>query len=107
MRNITREQIKKLFDDPQGTMENGLWFSGYTWGGEYKQWHNNGQLWIHCFYKDGEREGEYKRWWDNGKLQIQCFFKDGKENGEYKEWYESGQSKYHCLYKKGKIVRII
>ena len=44
--------------------------------GEYKYFHSNGTLSIHCFYKDGKRHGEYKWWWSDGTLGTHCFFKD-------------------------------
>jgi len=52
--NITKKQIKNLFINPQKAIGNGLWFSGHKGDGEYKEWYENGQLWQHCFYKDGK-----------------------------------------------------
>ena len=75
---MTREQIINLFTNPVETMHNGLWFSGVEKEGEYKQWWKNGQLWIHCFYKDGERHGEYKEWYDNGTLAVHRLYKNGE-----------------------------
>jgi antitoxin component YwqK of YwqJK toxin-antitoxin module len=37
-------------------------FFGIKGEGEYKRWHNNSQLTIHCLYKDGFKNGEYKHW---------------------------------------------
>ena len=34
--NIMKKQIENLFTDPQETMGNGLYFSGYENEGEYK-----------------------------------------------------------------------
>jgi len=105
MKYIAREQIKKLFDDPQLTMMSGLYFSGYEGEGERKDWWSDGQLYRHFFSKDGQREGEYKQWNENGQLWIHCFYKNGKIDGEFKRWYDNGQLQTHCLYKKGKIVK--
>ncbi len=105
MRNITREQIINLFDNPQKAMYNGLWFSGYGGEGEYREWWDTGQQFKHCFYKNGKYDGEYKSWWDNEQLQIHCFYKNGKEEGEYKGWNEDGVLVIHRLYKNSKVVK--
>ncbi|HNQ20216.1 MAG TPA: toxin-antitoxin system YwqK family antitoxin [Bacteroidales bacterium] len=94
-------KIKELFSkDIQAKMQ-----SNWVWGnrnnGEYKERHSNGQLHIHCFYKDGRNNGEYKEWHSNGQLNIHCFYKDGRRDGEYKEWYKNGQERIHCFYKNG------
>lgn len=36
--NVTRKQIKNLFINFIVTIQNGLWFSGETGEGDYKQW---------------------------------------------------------------------
>jgi antitoxin component YwqK of YwqJK toxin-antitoxin module len=51
---------------------------------------------------NGKLEGEFKDWWENGQLFVQSFYKDGKEHGEYKRWYSNGQPWAHCTYKDGK-----
>lgn len=50
--------------------------------GEYKHYHTNGKLYIHCFYKHGECHGEYKQYYDDGKLHTHCFYKDGELSTE-------------------------
>jgi antitoxin component YwqK of YwqJK toxin-antitoxin module len=93
--------------------------------GEYKEWHNNGQLKIHTTYKDGNIDGEYKSWNDNGQLSIysgidgefKSWYNDGqlhihtyfqghkgnKKHGEFKEWNDNGQLKIHTTYQNGDI----
>ena len=102
---MKREQIVDLFTDPTKTMANGLWFSGIKDEGEYKRWHENGELWVYCFYKDGQLHGEYKRWHENGQLWIHTFFKDDKAEGEYRQWNENGQLWHHKLYKNGEVIK--
>jgi antitoxin component YwqK of YwqJK toxin-antitoxin module len=79
----------------------GVWFSGIKGEGEYKQWYNNGQLVIHCFYKNNELEGEYKIWYENGQLFKHCFYRDSKLEGEYKEWDNNGKLIEHSYYENG------
>jgi len=102
---IMRKQIKDLFENPQRTMKEGLWFSGYLGEGEYKEWYDNGLLYKHCFYKDGEEEGEFKQWYENGLLLKHCFYKDGAEDGEFKMWYDDGKLGRHHLYKNGRVIK--
>jgi antitoxin component YwqK of YwqJK toxin-antitoxin module len=66
--------------------------------GEYKWWHENGQLETHCFFVDGKRHGELKWWHENGQLGRHCFYVDDKVHGEYKEWYSDGKLCEHCFY---------
>jgi antitoxin component YwqK of YwqJK toxin-antitoxin module len=37
--------------------------------------------------KYGEKDGEYKLWHDNGQLDIQTTYVEGKKHGEYKMWH--------------------
>ena len=69
--------------------------------GEYKCYYDNGQLWIHCNYKDGLKHGEYKCYYKNCQLWIHCNYKDDKKHGEYKEYYHNGKLNIHCYYKDG------
>jgi len=74
-------------------------FDNYT--GEYKMYHENGQLNCQEFYKDGERDGETKGYYENGQLRCQRFYKDGKLDGEYKWYYGNGQLWCQGFYKDG------
>jgi antitoxin component YwqK of YwqJK toxin-antitoxin module len=72
--------------------------------GEYKEWHDNGQLYVHCFFVDGKQHGEYKWWYENGQLWEHCFYVDGNRHGECKAWYSNGQLQMHCFYQNGEVV---
>ena len=94
------EQIKQVFTDLDKLKQDGIWFSGIEGEGEYKEWWKNGQLWTHCFYKQGNKIGEYKRWWRNGQLMTHCFYNgQGSKEGEFKEWGYSRQLLVHCFYR--------
>ena len=66
--------------------------------GEYKQWYDNGQLYIQTTCVKGKLHGEYKSWYNNGQLMVQTTFVKDKPHGEYKEWLSNGQlyKKYIC-----------
>jgi len=49
--------------------------------GEFKWYYANGQLWLHCWYKDDEYHGEYKSYHKDGSLWEHTYFEDGKEKG--------------------------
>jgi len=74
----------------------------YKRDGEYKWWHDNGQLWKYFSYKDGKQDGEYKWWYDNGQLWGHCYYKDDGLNGEYKIWHKNGQLWKYFSYKDDK-----
>ncbi len=81
--NVMHKQIINLFTDPVKTKKSGLWFDGYELNGEFKSWHYNGQLFQHCFYKNGKSDGECKAWHENGKLFIHCFYKNNEKTEDY------------------------
>lgn len=90
--------------------------------GEWKSWHENGQLRELCIYKNGKQEGMVKNWYDNGQLQMEgkkkggeftglctTYYetgeiqtivetKDGKFNGQLVRYYENGKEKEKCTY---------
>ena len=62
--------------------------------GPYEWYHDNGQLWQKCTYKDNELDGPYEWYHKNGQLAEKCVYRMGerlfrKEAKEYlKEWNE-------------------
>ena len=105
--NLKHKQIIKVFEDLKALKKDGIWFSGIEKKGEYKAWHDNGQLYIQYFCNDeGKPEGECKKWHPNGKLKIHCFFNDkGEKEGEYKEWWRNGQLMTHKLYRNNRVIK--
>ncbi len=83
MKYIARQQIINLFNNPQETMANGLYFSGYEGEGERKDWHTNGQLWIRCFFKNDKYEGEFKAWDSSGNLINHLLYKNDEAIKNY------------------------
>jgi antitoxin component YwqK of YwqJK toxin-antitoxin module len=64
--------------------------------GEFKQWLNTGQLWIHDNYLNGLKNGVCKRYWTStGVLFIREHYINGLINGEYKMWHENGELKWN------------
>ena len=82
--------------------------------GTYKEYYDNGQIWIETTYIDDKKNGTYKynewgkllkeinylddkrnglyrSWYNNGQLAIRCFYIDSKREGNYEEWYNNGQ----------------
>ena len=74
---------------------------------EHKEYYNNGQLHRH-YWRNEKRnmEGEYKSWHESGQLAIHCFFKNGMSQGEYKLYYRNEPSVLHCFYNNNKLVDI-
>ena len=64
--------------------------------GEYKNYDANGQLVIHCHYKNGQKHGEYKQYYSNGQLSYHCHFNNDQRYGEYKWYYVNGQLSVHA-----------
>ena len=52
--------------------------------GEYKRFHDNGQLWEHCFYEHDKLHGRLFGFDRLGKLIYYGIFKDGECLEEHK-----------------------
>lgn len=73
--------------------------------GEYKEWHRNGALSKHCFYKGGMLFGEYKEWYSDGGMREHSWRQWKHFVGEYKSWYLNGTKNEECRYnQKGQLV---
>ena len=48
----------------------------YEWKEEK---YEGGNLKKRYLTRFGEKEGEYKSWWENGQLYIHCYYKEGKK----------------------------
>ena len=54
--------------------------------GEYKEYRENGQLYVICSYTDDKKNGMYKSYYENGQLWEICSHTDDKMNGELIEY---------------------
>lgn len=68
--------------------------------GEYKSWHENGQLHKKVTYVDGEKHGEYKEWYDNGRLYEQSLYNLGMLEGAFMKWWRTGERLIEATYVK-------
>jgi len=73
--------------------------------GEFKRWHNNGQLMNHCFWVNDGLHGEYKSWYSDGQIHDHCFWVNDEIHGESKWWSANGQIRFHTYYSHGKVLR--
>ena len=71
--------------------------------GEWLYYHENGQLGIKEYYKDGKLEGEWL-YYENGQLKTKSNYKDGKADGEYLSYYDNGQLDSKGNFKDGKKI---
>ncbi len=74
--------------------------------GEYRDYHENGQLWEHSFRLNDIRHGEYKEYRENGRLWSCSFFQNGNLHGEYKEYRENGIIDYATLFYQGNDLEV-
>lgn len=70
------EEFKRFWSNGQIAVHYFEDKSGYVYG-EYKEWHTNGILFIHCFYDLDTLHGEYKEVKEDGKLILHCFMING------------------------------
>ena len=92
--------------------------------GEWKSWHNNGQLILFANYKvvdesllnilsstnSGQifmlRYGPYKSWYENGNPQASGMYKDDLMDGEWNWFYENGQPSTIEKYTAGQLTQM-
>lgn len=81
---LKHNYIKRCFTDLDDLKSKGVFFSGVKDEGEYKGWYSDGQLFTHCFYKDGDLDGEKKIWQIvGGKLEFYKLYRKGKVIKDY------------------------
>ena len=70
--------------------------------GSYIQYHENGKLNTNSNYKNGKPDGTWVYYWDNEKIRTKGNYKNGKLEGEWVEYSFEGQLKYKGHYKNNK-----
>ena len=88
---MSTDVVRTYYDDDEHTIlyEEYFQVNGKK-EGEYKSYHENGNLcWI-CTYINDKEEGISKTYYDTGEISFICYYVDGKENGEYKCYYKNG-----------------
>lgn len=71
--------------------------------GEWRKYRDDGQLHVIGEFENGEENGEWKYYYKNGQLFSIGKYKHGEETGEWKEYYENGHFSSIGNYKKGKF----
>jgi len=75
--------------------------------GEFKNWYEDGQLWEHYHYINGELEGEFKNWYEDGQLCEHCHYVNSLLEGEFKSWRGNGRLWRHEIWENGRRVKIL
>ena len=74
--------------------------------GEFRQYHDNGELCELSYFVNGELNGLYKSFFRNKQLWIISNYLNGQRHSEYKEYYPSGNLEAEYSYTNGKITGI-
>lgn len=74
--------------------------------GEWKEWHENGQLMRVVSYEDGRMDGPCTEWYANGQKRFETSYmhkarKDDMMDGMTREWHENGQPMSEGVYMGG------
>ena len=102
LNNLTTIQLLTMKVAKNLLNSTSYWLSGTEGEGEYFGFLNNGNIWEHCFWKNGELHGKYKRFWDDGNIMIHNFYQNGELHGEYKIFGDNGNIMTYQLYENGK-----
>lgn len=55
--------------------------------GDFKRWHQNGELAEKGKYRVGKKEGRWSTYFEDGKLEATGVFREGVENGDWRYFY--------------------
>ncbi len=70
--------------------------------GEFRQYHNNGELKEITNYEYGKRDGLSLRWYDNGQLESKIYYEQGHLLDTSYRWHRNGVLKSWDIEKPGK-----
>lgn len=59
--------------------------------GEFKEWHEDGQLSRSWYEVNEMKEGLHKEWWSDGSKKAELSYKNGKPEGIELQWYMNGK----------------
>jgi antitoxin component YwqK of YwqJK toxin-antitoxin module len=71
--------------------------------GKYIEYHDNGNIYMNCNYKNDKREGKYISYRENGKIWFKYYYKNDEREGEYIYYDRNGNINKRCYYKKDKL----
>lgn len=66
--------------------------------GFYRLYHENGQLSLEMFYKNGKLQGETKTWYPNGHLESLAHVENDAYEGPFMYWYPTDTLKQEGTY---------
>lgn len=76
----------------------------YSYGlreGEYKEFHENGQLSALMHYKDDSLSGQAKEYYDNGHLKSSYYYLNNEIEGEFLSFYRNKKPESNRKFKNG------
>jgi uncharacterized protein len=59
--------------------------------GIWKQWYENGELWVEESYSEGVKNGEFTVYYPSGKKNYSGTYEYGVPAGQWKFWNEAGE----------------
>jgi uncharacterized protein len=81
----------------QGTID-----SSGRWVGNNTMYHDNGNINIKSFYKDGKRDGTVEVFNASGTLESRHVYSNGIKNGQFELFHSNGRLKEKGYYQNGK-----
>jgi antitoxin component YwqK of YwqJK toxin-antitoxin module len=85
-------------------LENFIKKNYLTINGEQKEYHEDGQLYLHKFYKNNLLDGEYLHYTNFGTLLSKQNYVNGKKNGLFTFYKWTGEKNREELYVDGILV---
>lgn len=82
----------------QGTYDGGREQGRFTW------WHENGQRKSEGDYVAGKMQGPWQTWYPNGSRCSAGQFADGERHGIWMSWHDNGMPKMQATYSAGMLL---
>ena len=58
--------------------------------GEYIDYHESGNIWIKCYFKNDIKEGDFIEYYESGKISCKYYCKNGNIEWEFIRYYDNG-----------------
>ncbi len=96
--------VKKYYDEEQTELEYEYFELNGEKHGEYKAYHQNGNLRISRNYVDGILHGQCIWYYENGKILDIYNYVNGSREGEYNSYDNTGKLEKHGFFKDNELI---
>ena len=96
-------QMEGTYSSFDRNIKESLWcnYLTNTKEGEFKRWHENGQINCKANFSKGLRHGLHEYWYSNGQRESIHNYSNGQKHGECTWWNEDGSLQNKLVFERG------